>query len=64
MDPFEAHVRAALAYVGIEVDDTDLAVMRVVDATYGPELRALAAADLTGIWHEPDLDPARAPNDR
>jgi hypothetical protein len=38
--------------------------MRVADALYGPKLRALAAADLTKVWPEPDLDPSRAPSAR
>jgi hypothetical protein len=62
MDPFEAHVRATLAYYGLEVDDTDIAVMTVIEGTYGPELRALAEADLSEVWAEPDLDPSRAPS--
>jgi hypothetical protein len=62
VDPFEAHVRATLAYYGVEVDDTDVAVMQVAEATYGPDLRALQAADLADVWVEPDLDPSRAPS--
>ena len=46
---------------GKEVDDTDLAVIRAADAAYGPELRALAEADLTDVMPETDLDPARPP---
>lgn len=38
--------------------------MRVADAVYGPQLRALVDADLTGTWPEPDLDPSRAPSAR
>lgn len=61
MDAFEAHVRATLAYYGVSVEDMDIAVMTVAEATYGPELRALAEADLADVWPEPDLDPGRAP---
>jgi hypothetical protein len=46
------------------VDETELAVMRVADTLYGPKLRALATADLTAVWPEPDLDPSRAPSAR
>lgn len=44
------------------MDDIDLAVMRAADAIYGPALRALADADLTYVWEETALDPARAPD--
>lgn len=62
MDAFEAHVRATLAYYGVEVDDTEVAVMQVAEATYGPDLRALAEGDLADVWLEPDFDPSRAPS--
>lgn len=61
MDAFEQHVRAGLELAGVDVDDTDLAVMRAADAVYGPAMRALAQADLRDVWVEPDLDPSRAP---
>lgn len=61
MDVFEQFVRSGLELAGVEVDETDLAVMRVADAVYGPRLRELAAADLAGVWEEADLDPGRAP---
>ena len=61
MDAFEQHVRAGLELAGHEVDDVDLAVMRAADSVYGAAMRALARADLTGVWAEPDLDPSRAP---
>ena len=61
MDTFEQHVRAGLALAGVEVDDTDLAVMRAADSVYGPKMGALAQADLAGVWVEPALDPSRAP---
>jgi len=50
--------------LGHELDDAELAVMRVADGVYGPQLRALVAADLTAIWAEPDMDPGRAPTAR
>ena len=61
MDAFEQFVRGGLAQAGIEVDETDLAIMRYVDQLFGPELGALLAMDMQGIWPEPDLDPGRAP---
>ena len=63
MDTFETHVRAGLELAGVEVDDTDLAVMRAADAVYGAKMRALADADLNHVWVEPALDPSRAPAD-
>jgi len=60
----ERHVRAGLEVLGYEVDDAELAVMRVADGVYGPQLRALVAADLRAIWSEPDMDPGRAPSAR
>ncbi|MEX2194503.1 MAG: amidase [Thermoleophilaceae bacterium] len=62
MDAFESFVRSGLELAGVEVDDTDLAVMRVADGIYGPGMRALAAADLADVWEEADLDPGRAPH--
>jgi len=42
----------------------ELAVMRVADGVYGPQLRALVEADLIAVWPEPDMDPSRAPSRR
>ena len=64
MDTFEQHVRAGLELLGYEVDEAELAVMRVADGVYGPQLQALVGADLRNVWHEPDLDPSRAPSTR
>jgi hypothetical protein len=61
VDTLEQYVRAGLELAGDSVDDTDLAVIRAVDAAYGPALRALDEADLTHVPPEPDLDPARPP---
>ena len=63
MDSFEQFARAGLELAGLEVDDVDLAVMRAADATYGPALRALDAADLSGVRTEPDMNPGRPPSD-
>lgn len=46
------------------MDEAELAVMRVADGVYGPQLRALVEADLTAVWPEPDFDPSRAPSAR
>jgi len=64
IDAFEQHVRASLHVLGYDVDETEIAVMRVADGVYGPQLRALVAADLSGVWAEPDMDPSRAPSAR
>jgi hypothetical protein len=64
VDAFEQYVRAGLGLAGVEIDDTELAVMRAADAVYGPKFRALAQADLGDAWVEPDLDPSRAPRPR
>lgn len=57
-------MRASLHVLGYDVDEAELAVMRVADGVYGPQLRALIAADLGGVWAEPDMDPSRAPSAR
>jgi len=64
MDAFEQHVRAGLGLLGYDVDESELAVMRVADGVYGPQLRALVEADLAHVWAEPDPDPSRAPSGR
>jgi hypothetical protein len=61
-DQFATFVRAALARSGIEADETDIAVIRVADAVYGPDRAALMAADLSSAPTEHDLDPSRPPN--
>lgn len=61
MDAFEQFARGGLAWQGITVDDTDLQIMRYVDALFGQELRALMEADLAAAWPETDFDPSRAP---
>ena len=61
MDAFEQFARGGLQWQGLDADDTDLEIMRYIDQVFGPELRALMAADMTGIWAETDLDPSRAP---
>lgn len=61
MDALEQYVRAGLELAGEEVSDIDLAVIRAADSVYGQGMRALDAADLSGVLPEPDLDPSRAP---
>lgn len=64
MDTFEQHVRAGLELAGVEVDATDLAVMRAADSVYGPKMRALGEADLADAWVEPGLNPSRPPSEQ
>jgi hypothetical protein len=61
VDAFEQFARSGLEWQGQSVDDTDIEIMRYIDQIFGPELRALLAADLRGVWAESDLDPSRAP---
>ena len=60
-DAFETWVRTTLERYGLEVDEVDVAVMRVADGIYGPHRDALMAADLSGVAPEHTLDPSRAP---
>ena len=61
MDAFEQFVRAGMELAEQDVDDTDIAVMRVADAVYGSQVRALLGEDLREVKPELDFDPSRAP---
>ena len=61
MDAFEQYVRGGLERAGLTVEPVELDIMRFIDALYGPEIAALAEADLHGVWTEIPLDPGRAP---
>jgi hypothetical protein len=61
MDTFEQFVRAGMELAEMEIDETDIAVMRVADTVYGSQIRALLAEDLRDVKPELDFDPARAP---
>jgi hypothetical protein len=61
MDAFEQFVRAGMELAEQDVDDTDIAVMRVAEAVYGTQVRALLAEDLREVKPELDFDPSRAP---
>ena len=63
MDAFETNVRSGLELIGVPVSDPEIQIIRYVDGIYGEALRRLEAADLAGVWAEPDLDPSRAPSD-
>jgi hypothetical protein len=60
-DQFATFVRITLARAGVDADETDLAVIRVVDRVYGPDREALMLADLSAAPIEHDLDPSRPP---
>jgi len=61
VDAFEQFVRGGLGWLGMQADDTDLAIMRYIDEVFGPELRALMQADMVDWWPENQFDPSRAP---
>ena len=61
MDAFEQFVRGGAELRGFGVDDTEVQIMRFVQAVYGPHVEALQNADLSGIWAEAEIDPGSAP---
>jgi hypothetical protein len=61
VDAFEQFARGGLERMGLGVDEVDLQIMRYIDEVFGPELRALMAEDMHGVWPETDMDPSRAP---
>jgi hypothetical protein len=61
VDAFEQFARSGMEWMGLEADDVDVQIMRYIDEVFGPELRALMAEDMNGVWPETDLDPSRAP---
>ena len=61
MDAFEQFVRAGMELAEQDVDDTDIAIMRVAEAVYGTQVRALLDEDLRDVKPELDFDPSRAP---
>jgi hypothetical protein len=61
MDTFERYARAAMEFEGLNIEESDVHIMRAANAAYGPDLKALEALDVRHIWSEPDLDPSRPP---
>lgn len=61
MDAFEQFVRAGIELAEQDVDDTDIAIMRVAEVVYGSQIRALLNEDLRDVKPELDFDPSRAP---
>jgi hypothetical protein len=60
-DRAEQFIPAGLAALGIEADETDLAVMNAAHAMFWPSIRDLLAMDLGQLEPEPDQDLSRAP---
>jgi hypothetical protein len=60
---FERLVPPALAALGIEVDEVDLAVMRAAHEQFWPGIEGLLALDLTTVPAEVDQDLSRAPDE-
>ena len=61
MDAFEQFVRAGMELAEQDVDDTDIAIMRVAEAVYGSQVRELLDEDLREVKPELAFDPSRAP---
>ena len=61
MDAFEQFARAGMELAEQDVDDTDIAIMRVAESVYGSRVRALMNEDLREIKPELAFDPSRAP---
>lgn len=62
-DDFQRFARAGLELLGVEVDETELAVMAAADSIYRAHTEALLEADLDQVAPESRLDPAAAPPD-
>jgi hypothetical protein len=54
-------IAAALDSLGIEADETELAVMAGVDQVFGPSIRQLVEFDVSSVPRERNLDLSRAP---
>jgi len=60
-DHSDAFVPAGLASLGIEADETDLAVMAAVHGIFWPPILELLALDTSGVEPERCPDLSRAP---
>jgi hypothetical protein len=61
---FEQLVPPALAALGIEADEVDMAVMRAAHEQFWPEIEGLLALDMTRVPDEVEQDLSRAPTER
>lgn len=60
-DHSDDFIPAGLAALGIEADETDLAVMAAVHQVFWPPIQGLLALDLGDVAPEPNPDLSRAP---
>ncbi|MGH2991688.1 MAG: hypothetical protein ACRDMA_17865 [Solirubrobacterales bacterium] len=60
-DEFARFVQGGFELLGIDADETELAVIEVAGAIYQPHIDALLAADLDAVEAEPHIDLARPP---
>lgn len=57
----DAFIPAGLAALGMEADETDLAVMAAIHQLFWPPILELLALDVGEVEPERNLDPSRAP---
>ncbi len=60
-DRGENFVASGLASLGIEADETELAVLSGVHRVFGPAIRGLIEFDVSAVTPERDLDLSQAP---
>jgi hypothetical protein len=60
-DGFSRFVGGGFELLGIEADETELAVIEVAGAIYQPHIDALLDADLGEVEPEPRIDLSRSP---
>lgn len=59
---FEDYVPPALAALGIEADETDLAVMRAAHGQFWPAIEALLELNLAAVPEEANQEMSQAPD--
>ena len=57
----ERFVRAGLDLLGLEADETEIAVIEAADRLYRPVIESLLEAELDGVDPEAGTDMSRAP---
>ena len=57
----ERFVRGGLDLLGLEADETEIAVIEAADRLYRPVIESLLEAELDGVDPEPGADMSRAP---
>jgi len=60
-DTFQRFATAGLELNGLEADEVQLSIMRLVDSLYRPHIDALMDADLDDVEREAQPDLSRAP---